>query len=61
MELQENLIYPAKPERIVDVKDRQLRNKIIRLVKVFRKGMTFNDATWETEDKMRQLYSQLFL
>ncbi|XP_054797578.1 uncharacterized protein LOC129302707 [Prosopis cineraria] len=45
---------------IVDVKDRQLRNKTIQLVKVFCKGMTLGDITWEIKDKIRQLYPQLF-
>ncbi|XP_028798676.1 uncharacterized protein LOC114754096 [Neltuma alba] len=35
VELRENLTYKAEPERILDVKDKQLRNKTIRLVKVF--------------------------
>ncbi|XP_054816847.1 uncharacterized protein LOC129316443 [Prosopis cineraria] len=60
VELQENMTYRAKLERIVDVKDNQLKNKTIRLVKVFWKGMTLGDATWEIEAKMRQLYPHLF-
>ncbi|XP_028775902.1 uncharacterized protein LOC114732734 [Neltuma alba] len=35
VELRDNLTYSAKPERILDVKDKQLRNKAICLVKVF--------------------------
>ena len=60
VELQENLTYRAEPEKILDVKDKQLRNKTIRLVKVFWRGMTPGDATWETEERMRREYPTLF-
>ncbi|XP_028802960.1 uncharacterized protein LOC114758115 [Neltuma alba] len=60
VELRDNLTYPTEPERILDVKDKQLRNKTIRLVKVFWKGMSPGDATWETEERMRYEYPYLF-
>ncbi|XP_028800687.1 uncharacterized protein LOC114755929 [Neltuma alba] len=53
VKLDDNLTYQAESERILDVKDKQLRNKTIRLVKVFWKGMSLGDATWETEERMR--------
>ncbi|XP_054806216.1 uncharacterized protein LOC129308864 [Prosopis cineraria] len=34
VELQENMTYKAKPKQIVDVEDKQLRNKIILLMKI---------------------------
>ena len=61
VELEDNLTYQVEPERILDVKDKQLRNKTIRLVKVFWRGMTPGDATWEAEERMREKYPQLFL
>lgn len=60
VEIQENLTYRTEPDRIVDAKDKQLRNKTIRLVKVIWKGTAPGDATWETEDQMRKEYPQLF-
>ncbi|XP_028799518.1 uncharacterized protein LOC114754843 [Neltuma alba] len=45
LELHDNLTYQVEPERILDVKDQQLRNKTIWLVKVFWKGMSPSDAT----------------
>jgi RNase H-like domain found in reverse transcriptase/Reverse transcriptase (RNA-dependent DNA polymerase)/Retroviral aspartyl protease/Integrase zinc binding domain/Retrotransposon gag protein len=60
VEMQENLTYRAEPEKILDVRHKQLRNKTIRLVKVFWKGMAPGDATWETEERMRNEYPQLF-
>ena len=61
VELEDNMTYRVEPERILDVKDKQLRNKTIRLVKVFWRGMTPGDATWEAEEQMREKYPQLFL
>ncbi|KAK4258952.1 hypothetical protein QN277_005343 [Acacia crassicarpa] len=60
VELRENLTYQTEPEGIADVRDKQLRNKTIRLVKVIWKGIAPGDATWETEEKMRQFYPHLF-
>ena len=39
---------------------KQLRGKEIALVKV-QWGVDEDDATWELEDKMRDLYPSLFL
>ena len=61
VELEDNLTYRVEPERILDVKDKQLRNKTIHLVKVFWRGMTPGDATWEAEEQMREKYPQLCL
>ncbi|XP_028756602.1 uncharacterized protein LOC114715862 [Neltuma alba] len=60
VELQENLTFKAEPKRILDAKDKQLRNKTIRLLKVFWKGMSPEDATWETEERMRRDFPNLF-
>ncbi|KAK4260173.1 hypothetical protein QN277_003323 [Acacia crassicarpa] len=60
VELKDNMTYKAEPERIVDARDKRLRNKTIRLVKVEWKGMVPGDATWETEESMRQTYPHLF-
>ena len=60
IELRDNISYKVEPEKIVDVMDKQLRNKTIKLVKVIWRGMTHGEATWETEEKMRQEYPRLF-
>ncbi|XP_054782729.1 feruloyl CoA ortho-hydroxylase F6H1-3-like [Prosopis cineraria] len=60
VELGENLTFRSEPDRIEDFKEKQLRNKTIRLVKVIWKGAALGDATWETEENMRRDYSQLF-
>ncbi|XP_028801661.1 uncharacterized protein LOC114756883 [Neltuma alba] len=60
IEIRENMTYNVEPERIIDARDKQLRNKTIRIVKVVWRGMTSGDATWETEEKMKQEYPHLF-
>ena len=39
---------------------KELRNKQIPLVKVLWRNHKTEEATWETEEVMRQQYSQLF-
>ncbi|XP_054808636.1 uncharacterized protein LOC129310745 [Prosopis cineraria] len=61
VELCENLTYWAESEKIIDVKEKQMRNKTIWLVKVIWRGMTSGDTTWETEEKMKNQNPHLFL
>ena len=58
--LQDNLSFVVSPDRIIDVKVKQLRNKYIPLVKVVWKGLSPEEATWEMESEMRQKYPHLF-
>ena len=45
---------------ILDWKDKELRNKTISMVKVLWMNHSMEEATWETEDRMRDLYPRLF-
>ena len=58
--LQDNLSFVVSPDKIIDVKIKQLRNKSIPLVKVVWKGLSPEEATWEMESEMRQKYHHLF-
>ena len=58
--LQDNLSFVVSPDKIIDVKVKQLRNKSIPLVKVVWKSLSPEEATWEMESKMRQKYPHLF-
>ena len=60
VQLRDNLTYEAQPLRISDQRLKQLRGKEIALVKV-QWGVDEGDATWELEDKMRELHPDLFL
>ncbi|XP_042423270.1 uncharacterized protein LOC122010867 [Zingiber officinale] len=58
--LQPDLTYEEVPVRILDRKERQRRNKTIRLVKVGWGHHSDDEATWELEDEIRARYPQLF-
>ena len=60
-EVQPNLTYAERPVRIVDHKEKVLRNKTIKYVRVMWSGQTEREATWELEDAMRTKYPELFL
>ena len=48
------------PVKILDAREKQLRNKIVRLVKVQWKGRSTEEATWEREDDVQKKYPELF-
>lgn len=48
------------PMTIIDWKDKVLRNKTVRIVKVLRRNHSAEEATWETDDQMREMYPRLF-
>ncbi|XP_042404586.1 uncharacterized protein LOC121994708 [Zingiber officinale] len=58
--LQPDVTYEQVPERILDRKERQLRNKTIRLVKVGSEHHSNDEATWELEDEIRARYPRMF-
>ena len=58
--LSENLSYVEEPVQIVDRRVKQLRQREISMVKVLWKHHSIKEATWETEEKMRRDYPQLF-
>ncbi|XP_073137211.1 uncharacterized protein [Henckelia pumila] len=59
-ELDETLSYFEQPIQILDHKEKQLRNKTIQLMKVQWSRHGVEEATWETEDDMRQRFPHLF-
>ena len=52
VELIEDLTYEERLVRIVDRKDKVLRNKVIPLVKVLWMNHDREEVTWEREDQM---------
>ena len=60
MQLQENLSFTVEPKRIIDEQVKQLRNKSIPMIKVVWEGQTEEEATWETEQDMKERYPNLF-
>ncbi|KAL6211896.1 hypothetical protein ACLB2K_017119 [Fragaria x ananassa] len=58
--LKKDLTYEEELVQILDQKEKVLRNKTIRLVKVLWRSQQVEEATWEPEDQMRQQYPHLF-
>ena len=60
LQLNQDLTYEEKPIRILDTKEKELRNKRIPLVNVLWKNHSTEEATWEREEEMRSKYPELF-
>ena len=59
--LEKNLTYEEIPMQILDRQEKVLRNKRINLVKVLWRNHSMEEATWESEEDMKQQYPHLFL
>ena len=60
IELNENLSFEVQLVGIVDQEIKELRNKVISMVKVLWMSDTVKETTWETEAFMRKYYPYLF-
>ena len=60
VELGEDLSFEVQPVAIVDQEMKQLRSKVIPMVKVLWRNDSIEEMTWETEASMRNLYPYLF-
>ncbi|KAA3483549.1 DNA/RNA polymerases superfamily protein [Gossypium australe] len=60
VEIQPDLTYGEEPVKILVREAKQLRNKSIALVKVLWQRHRIEEATWEPEETMRNLYPNLF-
>ena len=60
LEVEPNLTFSEQPVRILDRSTKQLRNKVVPLVKVLWRNQHVEEATWETEADMRAKYPHLF-
>ncbi|XP_048489752.1 uncharacterized protein LOC125491702 [Beta vulgaris subsp. vulgaris] len=60
LQLRKGLTYEEKPIEILDCREKQLRSKVIPMVKILWANHTSSEATWEVEDQMRTKYPHLF-
>ncbi|XP_070672131.1 uncharacterized protein [Malus domestica] len=60
LEINPNLTYDEVPVTILDWKDKVFRNKTVRMVKVLWRNHSVEEATWETEERMQDMYPRLF-
>ena len=56
----ENATYEEKIIRVLDKKEQVLRNKVIPLVKILWQYHGVEEAAWELEASIRDLYPELF-
>ena len=52
--------YEEEPVQILAREVKELRNKRVPLVKVLWRNHSSGEATWESEDVMREQYPRLF-
>ena len=60
LQIQEDLFYMVEPVQIIDRKEKQLRNKMIPLIKVLWRSQKIEETTWEPEEEMRKSHPLLF-
>ena len=60
LDIDPKLTYEERPVRILDRKDKVLRNKVVSLVKVLWCNNAMEEATCETKANMRERYPELF-
>ncbi|XP_076900990.1 uncharacterized protein LOC143555300 [Bidens hawaiensis] len=60
IQIDDKLNYIEEPVAILDQKEKQLRNKTVKQVKVQWKYRKRSEATWEFENEMSKNYPQLF-
>ena len=60
VELNEDLTFEEEPVAIVNYQVRQLRSKVIPMVKVLWRSNSVQEHTWDTEAEMRAMYRYLF-
>ena len=61
IELQEDLTYVEKPVRILEVSERNTRNRVIRFCKVQWSNHSEEEATSEREDELKSAHPHLFV
>ena len=59
LQIQEDISYVEKLVQIMGYNVKQLRNKMIPLVKVLWRSQRIEEATWEPEEEMRRSYPHL--
>ena len=60
IELEEDLSFEVQPVVIVDQELKQLRSKVVPMVKVLWKSTLIEELTWEPEAFMKNHYPYLF-
>ena len=60
IKLQSDLTYEEKPIRALEEMERVTRSKVIKFYKVVWNNHSEQDATWEWEDYLREVYPAFY-
>jgi len=60
IKLKSDLVYEEKPVAVLDRKERVTHNQVVKFYKVLWSNHEEEDATWETEDYLKEVYKTLF-
>ena len=60
IKLKLDLAYEEKPVQIKDSRDRVTQNRVIKFHKVMWNNHSEQDATWEREDYLREVYPTFY-
>jgi hypothetical protein len=60
IKLKSDLVYDEKPTAVIDLKERVSRNRVVKFYKVLWSNHGEEDATWETEDYLKEVYKTFF-
>jgi len=60
IKLKSDLVYEEKPVAILDRKERVTRNRVVKFYKVLWSNHGEEDATWEMEDYLKEVYKTFF-
>ena len=60
IKLKSDLVYEEKPVAVIDRKERVTHNRVVKFYKVLWSNHGEEDATWETQDYLREVYKTFF-
>ena len=60
IKIESDLAYEEKPVQLLDSKERVTRNRVTRFHKVMWSNHSEQDATWEREDYLREVYPAFY-
>jgi len=60
IKLELDLVYKEKPMAVIDRNERVTRNRMVKFYKVLWSNHGEEDATWEIEDYLKDVFKTLF-
>ena len=60
LRMEQDMVVPEEPKRILETQERRLRGRTITMVKVQWAHHGADEATWERKDQIQKLYPELW-